>query len=115
MLYTNVDSVMLSFLQGNEVVGLYNAAYKIILALVFIPGIINITIYPYMSRFHISCKNSLKLINATYFKIMIVIGIPIAFAVTILAKNIIIFMFGVGYLGFGSCTPNINLDHSFYF
>ena len=99
MLYTNIDSVMLSFLQGNEVVGLYNAAYRLTLALLFIPGVINITIYPSMSRFHISSKNSLKLINETYFKIMIIIGIPIGFGVTILAKKIIILIFGIEYLG----------------
>lgn len=99
MLYTNIDSVMLSFFQGNEVVGLYNAAYRLILALLFIPGIINIIIYPHMSRFHISSKNSLKLVNETYFKIMIVIGIPIGFTVTILAKKIIFLIFGFEYLG----------------
>ncbi len=71
----------------------------LILALLFIPGVINITIYPYMSRFHISSKNSLKLINETYFKIMILIGIPIGFAVTILANKIIVLIFGLGYLG----------------
>lgn len=99
MLYTNIDSVMLSFLQGNDVVGLYNAAYRLILVLLFIPGIINITIFPYMSRFHISSKDSLKLINQTYFKIMTVIGIPMGCAVTILADKIIVLIFGVGYLG----------------
>ena len=37
-IYTYIDSVMLSLIQGNEVVGWYNAAYRIVLFLLFIPG-----------------------------------------------------------------------------
>lgn len=97
MIYTYIDSVMLSLIQGNDVVGWYNAAYKLLIILLYIPSIINVTIFPSMSRFHISSKESLKIIKEKYFKLMIIIGIPLAVAITILADQIIILVFGTGY------------------
>ena len=97
VIYTYIDSVMLSLIQGNEVVGWYNAAYKLILVLLFIPGTINITLFPSMSKLHISSKDSLKLITEKYFKLMLIISIPLGTAITILADEIIIVLFGFGY------------------
>ena len=98
MVYTYIDSVMLSLFQGNEVVGWYNAAYRLILALLYVPITINTTLFPSMSQFHISSRDSLNLITEKYFKLMVVTGIPMGAAVTILADNIIILIFGYGYL-----------------
>jgi O-antigen/teichoic acid export membrane protein len=97
MIYTYIDSVMLSLFQGNEVVGWYNAAYRLILALLYVPITINTTLFPSMSQFHLSSRDSLNLITEKYFKLMIVTGIPMGAAVTILADNIIILIFGYGY------------------
>lgn len=97
MLYTHIDSVMLSIIQNNEVVGWYNAAYRIILFLIIIPGTINITIFPSMSKLHISSPESLRYVNEKYFKYMIIIAIPLAVAVTLLADKIILFIFGADY------------------
>ena len=98
MIYTYIDSVMLSLFQGNEVVGWYNASYRLILALLYIPITINTTLFPSMSQFHISSQDSLRLITERYFKLMVITGIPLGAAVTILADNIIILVFGYGYL-----------------
>jgi O-antigen/teichoic acid export membrane protein len=97
MTYTYVDSVLLSLFKGNEVVGWYTAAYKLVLFLVFIPTTINITIFPSMSKFHISSQESLKLLNEKYFKFMLIIGIPIGIGTTLLAEKIIFLIFGAGY------------------
>lgn len=98
MVYTYIDSVMLSLIQGNEVVGWYNAAYRLIIALLYVPVTVNIAIFPSMSKFHLSSQDSLRLINERYFKLMIIIGIPLGVAITILADNIIVLVFGYGYL-----------------
>lgn len=98
MVYTYIDSVMLSLIHGNEVVGWYNAAYRLIIILMYVPGIINITIFPSMSKFYISSKDLLQSIKEKYFKMMIIIGIPTAAAVTILADQIILLIFGTNYL-----------------
>jgi len=97
MIYTYTDTIMLSLMKGDEVVGWYNAAYKLMLILLFIPGIINSAIFPSMSRFYISSQNSLKLIYEKYFKFMLMIGIPIGIGTTLLADRIILLIFGIGY------------------
>lgn len=97
-IYYWIDSVMLSLMKGNEVVGWYNAAYRLIVVLLFIPGIINIVVFPAMSRFHIYSQNSLNSISRKYFKFMLAIGIPIGVGTTLLADKVILLIFGAGYI-----------------
>jgi O-antigen/teichoic acid export membrane protein len=98
MLYTYIDSIMLSIIQGNAVVGWYSAAYRLILVVLFIPNAANMAIFPIMSKFYTSSPDSLKMMYERYFKYMIVIGIPIGFGTTILADKIILLIFGPGYV-----------------
>lgn len=97
MIYIYIDSVMLSLFRGEEVVGWYNAAYRLILFLVFIPETLNTTLFPSMSKFHFSSQESLKFMNEKYFKFMIAIGIPLVVRITILAEKLILLLFGPGY------------------
>lgn len=98
MLYTYIDSIILSIIDGNVVVGWYNAAYRLMFIILFIPTSVNTAIFPVMSRFFKkSSKESLNLLYERYFKYMIIIGIPLGFGTTILAENIILLIFGTGY------------------
>lgn len=98
LIYTYSDSVMLSVMKGDEVVGWYNAAYKLVLILLFIPQVINLTIFPSMCRFYIYDKNSLKSIYEQYFRIMLMVGIPLGIGTLLLAKRIILLIFGIEYM-----------------
>lgn len=98
-IYVSIDSVMLMWMQGNDVVGLYNAAYKIIGLLAFIPAVINFAIFPIMSRYHISSNKNLKKIVWTYFKLMIIIGVPVLVGISFLSTEIISLIYGKGYEG----------------
>ncbi|WP_048190868.1 flippase [Methanobacterium sp. SMA-27] len=97
-IYIWIDSVMLFFMQGDQAVGLYNAAYRIVLLLLFIPTVINAAIFPVMSKLYGSSKDSLKLIVEKYFKYMILIGVPLGVAITLLSNQIIILIFGQAFL-----------------
>lgn len=97
--YLWIDTVILSLMQGNEAVGLYNAAYRLILVLLFIPTVFNISIFPIMSRFYVSSKSSLLKSVEKYFKLMLLIGIPIGIGTTLLADKIILLIFGAQYEG----------------
>lgn len=96
-LYTYIDSIMLSIIQGNTVVGWYGAAYRLMLITLFIPNTVNTAIFPVMSRFYTSSRDSLNLMYERYFKYMLIIGIPMGFGTTILADKIIMLIFGSGY------------------
>jgi len=97
-IYYWTDSVMLSLMQGNEVVGWYNAAYRLILILLFIPSIINVSIFPIMSRFYVSSEDLLRFTYKKFFKYMAIIGIPLGVGVTLLANKIILLIFGAEYI-----------------
>lgn len=97
-IYYWTDSVMLSLMQGNEVVGWYNAAYRLILILLFIPSIINVSIFPIMSRFYVSSEDLLRFAYKKFFKYMAIIGIPLGVGVTLLANKIILLIFGAEYI-----------------
>lgn len=99
MIYTYTDSLILSLMQGTEVVGWYNAAYRLILILLFLPNAVNIAIFPLMSKLHYkNGKNALKLINEKYFKYMIIIGIPIGVGTTLLSEKFILLIYGGDYI-----------------
>lgn len=103
MIYTYIDSVMLSLIHGNEVVGWYNAAYRLILVLLFIPNVINVVVFPKMSQYYGSSRvslsrASLELLNEKYFKFMLLAGFPIGIGITLIADKIILIIFGQEYI-----------------
>jgi len=93
-----IDSVMLSLMKGDEVVGWYNAAYRMVLAPLFIPRSLVDAIYPVMSKFYISSKDSLRLSFEKSFKYLTMLGIPFGVGTTLLAKKLILIIFGEGYI-----------------
>lgn len=97
VIYFYIDSVMLSLLKGDEVVGWYNASYKLVFVLLFIPGVYFSSIYPVMSKLYVSSKESLKFMYSTSMKYMLVIGFMIGISTVILADDIIILIFGSEY------------------
>ena len=98
MLYTYADSIMLSILQGNEVVGWYSAAYRLMLIVLIIPNAVNTAIFPVMSKLYTSSRDSLSLMYEKYFKYMVILGIPTGAGTTLLADKIILLIFGQGYI-----------------
>jgi len=98
VLYFSIDSVMLSSMKGNEAVGWYNAAYRLILCLSFIPSAYFSTVFPLMSRLHVTSKDFLRFTYERSFKYMLILGVPIGVGTTILASKIVLLIFGLGYV-----------------
>lgn len=94
-----VDTVILSILSTNLAVGIYNAPYRIIEALVFIPMVFTSSIYPVFSRYYISAEESLKKGYVMSFKYLTFIGLPIATIIMLLADPIILLIYGNQYIG----------------
>jgi O-antigen/teichoic acid export membrane protein len=97
MVYTYEASIILSYFQGNEGVGWYNAAYRLVLMLLFVPSIVNVVIFPVMSRFFVSSSDTLSFIYIKYFKYMQILAFPMLFGTTLLADRIILTVFGTGF------------------
>lgn len=96
-IYYWIDSLILSIMAGNEAVGWYNAAYRLIFVLLFIPIVFNTVIFPLMSQFYGTSSDYLKISFKKYFKYMTMIAIPIGVGTTLLANEIILLVFGPAY------------------
>lgn len=93
-IYVLIDTIMLSILKGDETVGWYSAAYRLVLVLLFIPIIANNCIFPLMSQFHLTSKNSLQLSFEKLFKCMMFIALPLLFGTLFIAHEIILLVYG---------------------
>lgn len=92
--FIKADTIMLSILKGDAVVGWYNAAYNLVLGLRFIPGLIVTAIVPTLSYYYITSKTLLKAIYEKYFRYLIILGLPAAMGITLLSDKIILLVYG---------------------
>jgi len=99
--YFRIDTVMLSLMKGNDVVGWYNAAYRLIFVLMLIPTAVVGSIFPVIARLYVSSQDSMRLAYEKSFKYLLIIGLPIAVGTTILADKIILLIYG------GEFVPSI--------
>ena len=89
VLFFKIDTVMLSVLKGDAAVGIYNAAYVPLLALGVIPTVFIAALYPVMSRYFVSSKDSLEIFTSLSSKYMAIIGFPVAIGCFVLADRFI--------------------------
>lgn len=96
-IYYNFGLVMLGFLKGEETVGWYNAAYKIILLLLVLPTLVVTVFFPLLSSYFKSNFSQLKDVASMYVKILVIVSIPFGFGGTVLAKELISSIYGQTY------------------
>jgi len=94
VLYSYIDTVMLSFLCTDADVGWYNAAYKIYEGLTVFPSIVCAVLYPRLSQLFISNKRAHFVLSLRGAKYMFIIAFPLWICGTILSGNIIHLLFG---------------------
>ncbi|MFA5131167.1 MAG: flippase [Patescibacteria group bacterium] len=97
-LYTYLDSVFLSILAGDEQVGLYQIAFKIIFALQFLPLAFTASLYPAMSTYWHSNREQLLISFERALSYLIIISLPIIVGAVVLADKIVL-LFKAGYGG----------------
>jgi len=96
-IYFWVDSVMLSYMKGDEVVGIYNAAYRLVYVLLFIPSIYFATIYPVLSRMYLESKEDLKFAYNRSLKYFAVLGIFIGVVTVLFSREVVLLIYGKAY------------------
>ncbi len=96
-IYYNFDTVMLGFMKNDEVVGWYNAAYKIVLFIwAFIPIFMNV-IFPLMSKYYKQSRRKLERLISSATRVMITVAFPLGLGGTFLAGPIITFFYGTEF------------------
>lgn len=96
-IYFWIDSVMLSFMQGSNSVGIYNAAYNLILALMFIPSVFLLSMFPVMSKHFETSKNILKIEFEKSVKYLTIISIFILINGLVFSNKFVPLIYGNGY------------------
>jgi O-antigen/teichoic acid export membrane protein len=92
-----IDTVLLQAINGNEAAGVYNAAYGMMSALMFLPSAYVMSVFPLLSRFNVSSKELIKISYEKSFKYLIIIGLPIAVGTTLIASPLILFIYKSGF------------------
>ena len=93
-IYTYLDTIMLSIAKGEEIVGYYQASYKIIGTLFILATIINQAYFPSLIKSHNSSTKDLSIITNSALKTGFFWSIPITLGAFILADRIMLFVFG---------------------
>ncbi|OGC10079.1 hypothetical protein A3F86_03330 [candidate division WOR-1 bacterium RIFCSPLOWO2_12_FULL_45_9] len=88
-IFYNIDTVMLGFMRTDAEVGYYNAAYKIILVIIFLAGSYHDAIFPLLSNYYKTSLDSLKRLLRQTQKLMAILGFPIVIGGAVLARPII--------------------------
>ncbi len=98
MIYIYMSTVLLSFLVGDQAVGWYNASYRLIVIMLFIPQATMKAIFPVLSKFYESSIENFERLFEKAFKSMFIVGITMAFIFSLLSDKIVLLMYGNEYI-----------------
>lgn len=96
--YSYADSILLSKLSGDAAVGWYSIPYKITYAFQFIPLALVAALYPKFSEYFAHDKQKLTLVYEQGIKYLLLVVMPVALGIGILAKPIILSLYTPEYL-----------------
>ena len=92
-IYFYIDTIMLSVMKGDEVVGWYNASYNLLSALIPFTAMFMYAVFPVFSRFFKDSKDYLKIGFITSAKYLFIFALPITVGTTLISENIIYFFY----------------------
>ncbi len=94
ILIFQIDTVMLSMMKGDTTVGWYNAAFRPVMGLLFLPGIYVGATLPVISRYFVTDKNKLAIAYRKSIKMLATLAIPFAVGTTLVADRVIMLLYG---------------------
>ncbi len=88
-LYSSVDSLFLSWFTDDTQIAYYQAAFKIVFALQFIPIAIGSAVYPAFSKYYKEDKEQLKSVFMKCFTVLAMVAIPMSFGMFAISGDVI--------------------------
>ncbi len=95
VIYYRIDTVMLSFMTPEHVVGWYAASYRFFETLMFIPSIFTIAIFPIMSRLWGENNSSISRPFQKSIDFIFLTGVPVSLGAYAFSHQIIQFFYGI--------------------
>ena len=99
MIYYKIDIFILSVLKGDAAVGVFSAPFRLMEGLTIIPTSILVSLFPVLSRLHMSNRKSAARLYDLSIAFLVSLGLPIALGTTLLAEPIVGLFFGQAYSG----------------
>ncbi|MBT8351537.1 MAG: flippase, partial [Deltaproteobacteria bacterium] len=93
-LYFRIDTIMLSFMRGDQEVGWYNAAYRLIEGMILLPTIISSVLFPRLSVLSITSPEMSIALFSKGCKVVIAFTAPITILGITLSDKVIALIYG---------------------
>ena len=94
MIFVRIDTVMLSAMKGDAVVGWYNAAYDLVLALKPVCAMFLYALFPVMANLFLTSISSLRFVYEKALHYLFILGLPLAVGAMLLSKHVILLLYG---------------------
>ena len=98
IIYTNLPTVFLSQIRDIREVGIYSAAYTIVVSLNFIPQALGSALLPVMSILAISEKTRLNRTHNTILSYLTIISLPMTAFIILFGKEMILYIYGSSFV-----------------
>jgi O-antigen/teichoic acid export membrane protein len=96
--FFRIDTLLLKPFHGDTAVGYYSAAYKYVEGLGVIPAYFTQAVFPLMSRYAASARDSLMRAYLLSLRLLLIVAIPIAVGTFFIADGLILVLGGAQYL-----------------
>jgi O-antigen/teichoic acid export membrane protein len=110
IILARADTIMLSTMDGDYAVGLYNAAYNIVRDFRFIPVILLNALFPTALSIYEKSKGDFHNYYSKAISYLLVVSIPMTVGLFLLSEEIILFAYGSQYLGSTDTLKIVALD-----
>lgn len=99
IMIAKVDSIIQKFFLPYSEIGQYAVAYRFLDFLTFLPAIVAISLFPVFSEAADLNTEATRAMIKKINRLMMALAIPMGLFVTLFAENIILMLFGDGYVG----------------
>ncbi|MBN1660233.1 MAG: oligosaccharide flippase family protein [Anaerolineae bacterium] len=96
--FFRIDTLLLKPFHGDTAVGYYGAAYKYVEGLGVIPAYFTQAVFPLMSRYAASARDSLMRAYLLSLRLLLIVALPIAVGTFFIADGLILVLGGAQYL-----------------
>jgi O-antigen/teichoic acid export membrane protein len=96
-LHWRTDVVLLGFFLGAAASGLYSAAYRVVSLLTLLPHLAGMALFPLASRLYVNSRQEFEALYQTSVNLAILIGLPAAAGLWLIAPDLIDLLFGAGF------------------
>lgn len=113
--YLRTTLIMLGFLKGPELTGIYGSVFKFVEAIILIPQSLALTLFPLSSRLLIEDPKKLKKIYFKGLTLLFLLSLPVLAVMTFFSKEIVVFAYGTSYLESVKIMPILGLSLVLFF